>query len=303
MPLEDRRGIRTVFVDLSRVEWIDGVSVLYLVAHVDSYRSRGIWVNGNYPASQAALLALHDAQFERYLGIRPRIFVDPRLALVRDRYPSLTIIKGSTGERISPDQWLPLYQYIETHVGKGRTDTLYQALGEFIENVKQHAYSGAGNWYAVALRPIGTEPARIVVLDLGQGIHNTVLKKVSDRLRELWGSSIALALRLTVDADAKDEDSLFGLAAILYAASDYSRIRLATLGLRTRTGGQERGTGLDSLRRQVLKFEGYTLYVASGSAVVTWPERPTPSSSFLPTLKGTYVCLELGTSEVVERQG
>lgn len=290
------RHRRPVYFDFSAITQIDAASLLYLVANIDILKSRGVRLRGNYPVGQEALRSLYDAHFEEYIGILPKIKANKTDA------PSLKIISGRIND---PEKWVPLYHFLQsaTSLSAQEADTLYTALGELVENVIQHAFEDKrdARWYAVALRPTDSASARVVVLDLGIGIHNSIGRNVYDKLRSKMGyvtGAIMLAALRAIGEDAAEEDEgvLLGLLNGL-VTDDQRCLRLATQGLRTRTAGRERGTGLDGLRQEVLRSKKGALHIASGRAMITYSSDSDQGPALpLPPISGTFVCLEFSGS-------
>jgi hypothetical protein len=185
------------------------------------------------------------------------------------------------------------------------TDALYQALGECIENVHQHAFKqgrSGRRWYALALRPTENRPGRVVVLDLGVGIARTIRRTTMDRLlgwfTGQFGRSILDWLKLTGRED-EDFDAI-GWMMRRFATDDWFCVYLATLGLRTETAKEGRGTGLLGLRDAVVTMQRGAFHVLSGTAAVTWTKGAEPRRVLLPHLRGTAVCLDVGAVAVEE---
>lgn len=287
----------TVFIDVRDVVSLDPASMLYLVAQIDRLRASGFHVKGNYPKGKAALLTMHDAEFESYVGIRSKI-------KVRRMGPekTLRIISGNARDLLDPERWLPLLDFLKQsqRLSDAEVETIYATLGECIENVRQHAFgSGGGRWYAVALRGGGGTLSRIVVLDLGIGIHKSIRKTTGDRLARTAREFVVEKLFLSavqVSTPEEVESGVFQFIAMLkHMLNDEGAcLVLATTGERTRTGTADRGTGLTGLREAVLSAGKGSLHVAAGSAMIRWtPGLTTPFRWTLPVLPGSFVCLDL----------
>ena len=301
------RGYLDVLVDLRGVTEFDPCALLYLVAQVDRLRrTHGIRINGTYPHALAARKALQDARFDDFLS-QGQQMADPK-----NDEPRLQISYGSATKRLSPRDWLALHAFLKLHgnLTKDEADALYNALGECVENVRQHAFqSNTGRrWYALALRPTREKPGRVVVLDLGVGIARTIRRTAVDKVLGWMIASFGSMLtalaewRRTTAPDGNESDEeekeLEDAAwlARRFATDEWFCVYLATLGLRTQTPGKGRGTGLFGLREAVLSMQRGALHVLSGSAAITWSHGTgDPRRSVLPYLEGTAVCLDVGT--------
>lgn len=285
LPVRSGRRIR-VYVDMREVVTLDACALLYVVAQVDRLK-RASWaeVTGNYPRHASALRTLNDANFEEFLGLQRRI-----APTSQQSEPTLQLAYGSASgdTKLDPDTWLPLHRWLKRHgcFSDEETDYLYQALGECVENVLQHAYGGGHtikHWYAVALRPEGGRPARAVVLDLGIGIPHSIRRARFDRTKG--------ALQALLQSIAAGSLSVKQLTDQL-KSDDWYCIFLASQGLRTQVNDPRRGTGLAGLREAVLSLKKGTMHVISGESAVTWVYGAQPVAVRLPPLLGTIVCLE-----------
>ncbi len=288
-----RSGPFRTFVDLSKASSFDPCALLYLAAQLDTMKVRGCRISGNYPHSDVARRALSDAGFERFMGSK-----EPLRSFTGA--PEIELRRGnrSTGSR--PRDWAPLHKFIKAHghLTDDEADAFYAAFGECVENVVQHAYHGRyGRWYALAIRPTG-RPARAVVLDLGVGIPSSIRKDPADWFQKAFGKQLSLlrwAWRMVGGGDEDDADYILA-ELVRLTAFDWTCVHLATLGRRTETGELKRGKGLSDLRKVVLEQKGGTLHVLSGAAAVTWTYGEEPRRTNFAHLKGTIVCLELGSA-------
>jgi hypothetical protein len=290
-----RRNRLRIYVDMRRVVYFDPCALLYLAAQLDTLGVRRCKVSGNYPQSEPARRALHDAKFERFMGSPERLgsFTGA---------PEIELQRGnrSTGSR--PRDWAPLHKFIKAHghLTDDEADAFYSAFGECVENVVQHAYHGkSGRWYALAIRP-KDRPARAVVLDLGVGIPHSIRKDPSDWVKKAFGRQLSIlrwAWKLLTGKDEGDEEYILD-EIVRLTAFDWSCVHLATLGRRTETGELKRGKGLSELRKVVLDQKSGALHVLSGSAAVTWTYGAEPRRTDFTHLKGTIVCLELGSAGI-----
>jgi hypothetical protein len=289
-----------VVVEMRNVTNLDACALLRIVAELDRLRRvPGVILRGTYPSAPDALRAMHDADFEKFFRIPPRIGGETQ--------QSLEITYGDTTRPLDPKAWLPLYTFLEKHGGLGEeaTEDLYAAFGECVENVRQHAYgAGQGRWYALAIRPSAGKPARAVILDRGVGIAGSITKTIGDRAKFFFGRVMDAFMRAADRADSKplpDEAELLERNAFREVVQrlrneDWASIYLATQGMRTETDQSGRGTGLSGLRHAVLEKKHGALHVLSGAAAITWEHDLTPKANTLPRIRGTIVCLEFRES-------
>lgn len=286
-----------VFIDVRNVASIDPVSILYLVAEIDRIRACGYRIKGNYPRGSAALLTMHDAEFERYVGIPARIKV--RRALPEK---TLRIISGRASALLDPSAWLPLLDFLSQsqRLTEAEIETVYATLGECIENVRQHAFGNRdGRWYAVALRGRTGNLSRVVVLDLGVGIHQSIKRTVGDVLSRSAKQFAVQSLFRSAVQDVKPDEAVSAVYEFLAMVrallnDDSSCLLWATTGKRTRTGTSERGTGLTGLRETVLSSGKGSLHVGAGTAMIAWNSgSKVPYRRSLSVLAGSFVCLDL----------
>ncbi|HEY3822723.1 MAG TPA: hypothetical protein VGL81_36415 [Polyangiaceae bacterium] len=298
------RGERLrVFVDLSGVVDVDPSAVLYIAAQLDTLRQRGSRVSGNYPHAENARKTLRDARFEIFMGSSAE-----RLGPPTPGVPEIEIRTGDRSIGLRPRDWTPLHRFIKKHgaLTDEGAEAAYIAFGECVENVVQHAYRGRrGRWYALAIRPSDTGPARAVVLDLGIGIPRSIRRNFTDSLHSILGAGVH-QLRTVLELDDEEEKGDEVLEKLRVWLGDYLRrleafdwscVHLATLGKRTETGEVKRGKGLSVLRKAVLNEKSGALHVLSGHAAVTWAHGVPPRENNLAHLRGTIVCLEFGSEK------
>jgi hypothetical protein len=208
--------------------------------------------------------------------------------------PVLEITKGETSKKIDPkNTWNKLHAFLKAQLDPDQADAVYNALGECIENVKQHAFERPGLWYALAIRPDKDSPARAIVLDLGRGIASSVRKPRFESVMNRVAAAVIAALKqVTPDSELSEAEAREMITRL--RSDDWMCVYLASLGLRTEVAEKKRGTGLVGLRASVLELETPgALHVLSGSATVTWRRGAgDPPAKVLPRLRGTMVCLE-----------
>jgi hypothetical protein len=233
---------------------------------------------------------------------RPSDRKDPRVGK-----PQIELRTGRHAWGVRPRDWTPLHKFLreEGALTDDEADAFYQAFGECVENVIQHAYRGKrGDWYALAMRATD-KPARAVVVDLGIGIPRSIRTDPFDRARAVIAGGLELvrkAMQLggIVDDDDDDDDgtSAFGRVLGRLESYDWMCVWLATQGRRTQSGETKRGKGLSELRRAVVEMEVVgALHVLSGRAALTWRPGQEPEAGNLTPLRGTVVCVELGTTK------
>jgi hypothetical protein len=288
MPLEPPLRL---FVDMSRVESLDPSAALYLVAQSNRLASTGkVNVRGNFPRAPQAFQLLGDVGFHKVMRTRSK--TPPR----RSPDPVMEICKGTTVGKLDPETtWKKLHAFLKAQLSGDQADAVYNALGECIENVKQHAFAAHrhGSWYALAIRPDEMSPARAIVLDIGQGIAASVRKPRFEVMIQKVVAAIISAVKLAFPDEEMTEKEAQALLARL-RSDDWTCVYLASLGLRTQVPEKKRGTGLVGLRASILELDTPgALHVLSGSAAVSWRRGgPDPKQEILPPLRGTMVCLE-----------
>jgi len=280
-----------LFVDMSSVESLDPSAALYLVAQSNRLSETGkVNVRGNFPRARQAFQLLGDVGFHKVM--RTRSATPPR----RSPDPVMEILKGSTIGKLDPETtWKKLHAFLKAQLSGDQADAVYNALGECIENVKQHAFAARhhGAWYALAIKPDEASPARAIVLDIGQGISASVRKPRFETMMQKVVAAIISAVKLAFpDEELTEKEAQELLAKI--RSDDWTCVYLASLGLRTQVPEKKRGTGLVGLRASILELDSPgALHVLSGSAAVTWRRAgPDPKQEILPPLRGTMVCLE-----------
>ena len=281
-------------MDMLAVKEIDPCALLYVVAQVDRIGTGLHWrVHGNFPVSPAAQKVLHDARFDEVFHAR---------RIKRARGPaSLKLSFKPVTRKLNPEDWMPLHDFLRVngHLTDDETDEVYNAFGECVENVRQHAYPNTkgGKWYALAMRPSSTKPARAVVIDLGMGIARTIRRTRTDLMlqwmRNVFSEAIKAAVRVFGESA---DDTALARAVDRLGRDDWTCLFFATQGLRTRSSDKQRDTGLNGLRQAVLKMHRGALHVLSGEAAITWRGGVDPSHGSLPYFYGTTVCLEFGGS-------
>ncbi len=289
-----RRPALRLFVNLAEVTSIDPCALLYLVAQTDRLSETGrVRVSGSYPRAPLALQMFADAGFHKYM--RSKLPQMRGLRGRRSKTVQVEISSGSARRKLNPADWTKLHKFLSDtgSLGEDQTEAVYQAFGECIENVVQHAFGRptAGKWYALAIRPRDDLPARAVVLDLGVGIAGSVRKPRWERTLNAVARALEPALKFAEQALGKPDDFESKFLARL-RADDWFCVYMATLGLRTQAKDKERGTGLIGLRDAMLDVRSGALHVHSGTAAVTWRYGTEPQPNLLPTLRGTIVCIE-----------
>ncbi len=276
-----------VFVDMAGVTDIDACALLHMVAQVDRLGGLGVEVLGNTPNASAARAILEEAKFIEFMAT-------PRQGRGRAAAegPSLKISFDRAVKKLSPTAWLPLYDFIKSqgqHT-EDEVDVLYNAFGECVENVRQHAYGATrqGKWFALAMRPNERRAARVVVLDLGVGIPASIRREPIDNSNRLLAMLFAeIVTQIALDAEEKS-------FAKELRSEDWPCIFWATLGLRTQSKKPGGGTGLTGLRQAILELGRGAMHVFSGRASVAWKQGTGPKMRTFDRLQGTAVCLELG---------
>jgi hypothetical protein len=236
-----------------------------------------------------------DVQFHKFV----KTFRRPKA--LRASPPCLKILLKPVSSKLNPTDWLPLHEFLRINGGltDNEADELYNAFGECVENVRQHAYgqkADRGKWYALAIRPSEGRPARAVIIDTGLGIAKTVRRTPVDLalqfMRALTGKMLQIAY-----SDSKEETGALAVWDQL-AHDDWACLYFATLGLRTESTAKQRGTGLSGLRQAVREMRRGALHVLSGKASITWRSSDNPEREYLIPLEGTTVCLEFGEGSV-----
>lgn len=290
-----------VFVDLLDVVWIDAASLTYLFALLDALTRREVSLRGNYPRSLLALKTLADANFEQFLRLPVRA-LNPDVPKIARVEPRLEMCTGNASLEHNPKQWEQLRAFMRRTGGlnEQQLDDVYNALSECIENVRFHAFPDEpGQWYAVAIRPHESMPARIVVLDLGQGIPSSLRtggqRDMLESMTSVWKMTFA-ALRKAFREDLE----LAEIADVVKAyaeSTDAALLWLACNGFRSGTRMEWRGKGLSSLRQRVGSGAA-GLHVSSGDALVSYAPEQRPNLSGLPILPGTVVAFDLLPGDV-----
>lgn|GEM_PF-4744545 len=282
IPLRQGNRRQTVYVRLDELQYVDASSLLYIVAQVDRLSALGYQVLGNYPKRNPARWMFNEADFRGHMQGRAGVGVTGG--------NRLKITRKSSGDQLNPEDWLALHQFLATRgdITEDQQEALYQAFGECVENVRQHAFVGRapGMWYAVAVSPHPSGPCQAAVVDLGVGVPGSVRKTNTDRVKDAYAEGLAFVARiLGVEELGKLADRL---------RDDWTCLFLACHGKRTRTADEERGTGLSGLREVVSDPASVsTLRVMSGNASVAWARTAEPKPNRWPRLRGTIVCLEL----------
>jgi ABC-type transporter Mla MlaB component len=286
------RELLHVHIDLSDVTEIDACALLYLVALVDDLSRRGIRVRGNYPKSKVARAVFVEAEFDQYM--KGSVQSKPSSS------PHLRITKKSGEAYLEPSDWTSLFEFLGSSgsLSMPQRDTVYQAFGECIENVRQHAFAkgSSGNWYALAIRHSSNTSARAVVLDLGRGIPKTVRRSVVDGMRKgLAAVFESYQQWFSINGETLDAADLHDFSMIReLIGNDVSCLNMATLGMLRRADGCEgRGTGLTDLRKAVQTECPGSLHVYSGTGAISCDNRVICDMQVIPRMRGTMVCVEL----------
>src|ERR1019366_5786779 len=106
-----RRNRIRLFVDLSKVVYLDPCALLYLAAQFDTLGVRRCRVAGNYPVSESARQALRDARFERFMGSPERLGISPSAD------QNIELQRGDRSKGLRPRDWAPLHRFIKAHGG------------------------------------------------------------------------------------------------------------------------------------------------------------------------------------------
>ena len=256
-------------IDLSRVEFIDACSLLFLASRAKAISTRPfVRVYGSFPKSPKALTTLVDADFDSYVLGRPRRPPTGRknVSLVESGKGAKKLVSGVIANDIksflvSRDHRLA--DDIE------KADHIYGAVVECIENVRHHAYgdddkrSESKGWWAVGIYDEDTDVASVAILDMGIGIAASLGRKDPGR----WGKLLG------VPADLLDK---------------------ASLGVWTESSDPERGKGLKSLRDFAVDAPNRRLHIVSSSGMLTCSKREPSKRKSIEKLDGTIVCIQIG---------
>lgn len=266
----------TVFVDLSGATWIDPASVLYLLAVIRDGNTHDRRIRGNTPRNRDSARMIRESGFLEC--------IDSRMRTPRSK-EMLRVKFGSSSDSVSPDAWMEIHDFL-TDSGElpdELVDVVYAALSECIENVIQHAYTyeEPGRWYCMGVRGSAHRPTRMVILDRGVGISESVRRRIGD-----WVIASTYYLLASTAKTSLDFEYWSRLA-------EWQFVRLAAEGLRTQTNQPGRGTGLSSLRASAVKHEKMTLSIMSNSATISWSvQAQEPVQVVGDSIQGTIVCFE-----------
>lgn len=270
---------------MDELHYVDPSALLYLVAELERIRSLPrTYVGGTYPKDGTdALQMLLEADFEGFIGT-------PKL-IRSTRAPArcLEIKRGQADRELDAQVWMGLLEFMKTagaDLDAKGTDELYNAFGECISNVKNHAFSKASNtstrrdWYAMAIGPFAGRPARAVVVDLGVGIPTTVRRTSLGRFKDTKSS-----IKSFLGLNRKFKD-------------DWHAMKYASTGEWKSSEDQERGTGLSGLRTAVESSDFSALHIVSGKSTFSYTSAGENSACNFSRLSGTIVCLELTSTEL-----
>jgi hypothetical protein len=275
----------SIYVDIADVQYFDPCALLLLCAHVSQLANmKLVRVAGNTPLYPVARQAVRAARFVEFLKRYDRYLRHVH----GDQHNYIAITTAQAGVPLDTAMWITLHEFLVARgLGGEDAEAAYMAIGECVENVKQHAFDPGSEqrWFAMALPETPYHPACAVVADLGVGIPATVrafpqLAAAAESIRE---AQVVLGITCP-----EDEEFLARMQA-----SDYWCVYYASLGLKTQTGNPERGNGLSGLVKGVRETGRGAVHVSSGMATVTWRGSDEPEPCALPMLRGTVVCLEL----------
>lgn len=166
-------------IDLSAVEQISIETIMYLVAITNNikYRfARKVVISGNFPKDKKVKDTVLNSGFLNYVrsGICKKDYIDK---------PNIQIIKGN---KVNPKDVGQVIDFIQNN---SRCDTntlrcLYTMIIEIMTNTVEHAYNNTkdvllNNWYIYVDI---TDTINITILDTGEGIPSTLLRKFTDNL-------------------------------------------------------------------------------------------------------------------------
>lgn len=280
-----------MYLSMDGLSSIDPCTLLYVMAQMDRIRALPyVEIAGSYPASGTnALRMLKEAEFERFFRIPQKIVVVGPTA----RY--LEVRRGSCGIPLEPEVWRALRDFVAKRhdvLSPQQRDELYNAFGECISNVPEHAFKmrSSAYWYAMAVGEIDGKPARAVVADIGTGIPNTVRRNFSSRLVKIAARFSGLVGSIL--GIVQPGGRLDGLIKF-YEDDDWRCLQFACRGEWRESTDPKRGTGLNGLRDAVHRTQFASVHVISGSAQLTMSANSeTPPVRYTP-LKGTIICVEL----------
>lgn len=160
-----------VYLDMSNVTNITTDALMYLLVFVKNlgkYSERLKSICGNIPTDEKCKKIVKQSGFLKYLSSASATdYSDDNLQIY-------------IGDAVDSVKIMEVCEFIHRKLGCDRIDTrkLYGAFGEIIGNSNEHAYSTHGIWgkWLLFSRYINGR-VRIVVLDAGEGILETVKRK------------------------------------------------------------------------------------------------------------------------------
>ncbi len=218
------------YIDAKNVEEVTVEALIYIIAiiyNIKANRMLQYKFTGNLPMNKNARTVFEKSGYLNYFKIKRLQMPD-----------SSEYVQIVSGKKVENDTAGKICDFVNEKLSRGRlfTKILYATLIELMSNTAKHAYNNQNGmipcWYLYASYENGR--VDIAFVDTGEGIPNTVKKKLSERLK------------------FKVEDS-----KLIYAA-------LTEKG-RSETGLSYRGRGLPNIYKHVCQKELKEFVVLSGS--------------------------------------
>lgn len=172
------RSLCQFFIDSKQVQKVDVSALIYLIAIIDRIRSSNdkVVFRGNLPVNSDARNVFTTSGFLNYFKNN-----------YKGKDTDTNVLKILRGVDADPKAARDVCAFIIGHFGLKMKDTLdlYAVLIELMTNTQQHAYTERAifnYWFLFVEYRLGK--ANFVFLDTGEGIPNTVRKKLTEKIFE-----------------------------------------------------------------------------------------------------------------------
>lgn len=231
-----------IFIDMSKIKIISEDAILYLISRLNYFKVKypGYSIQGNLPEHENCRNLVLNSRFLNYVETQIKSTPD-----LNEIYP----IKD--GIKADPDTVTEILSFVNKHVPLTELNyaKLYGPILECLANTKNHAYKYSAEynrWWITAIPDKSNDKVHFTVLDNGLGIPKTVRKKISERVYKMGEY-------LKIRSSMVDNDLI--ISALM---GDY----------RTKTGKEERGTGLPSIYEMTECQQAENLTIISNSAYI-----------------------------------
>lgn len=262
-----RSYFHVIFCDLSQIELLTIDAVMYLIAIIMNLRgdkTNKTQVGGNAPKRHTPQKLFRESGFYNYVVSKSARYIRPENG---------RIFQIKTGINVNNDVLDELRDFVMFSCGVKESRPIfmdiYRILGEMMSNTQEHAYNDGkylNRWYIFVEN--SQSIIKFVFLDTGDGIPNTIRKKILEQLT------------------AKDYDYIFSA--------------LKGDECRSETGEPHRGTGLPYMYAMCQQGKFVRFRLESGNGVFLYESGVTKVFSTNSNIAGTLFYWEMAKGSLRE---